>query len=192
MKKYIILLILVSGVLHFARAQEWYDELSLQSVSSVGFLNGSRGSSFALQTIFGAAYHNTFAGLGIGIDYYRFRAIPLFADLRHTFGKGKRNMFFYGDIGYSLDWLTEKNRLESNYYSERDNYKGGLYYDAGMGYAISFKKADALLLSAGYSSKKIQNVIGKGICPLVGPCYDDQQTYRYYLSRLSLKAGWRF
>lgn len=191
-KKYLLLL-LVSFLAHTSRAQDKTGKIHLQTFVNIGLINGSKGSSMSLQTIIGGALQKSFVGLGVGLDYYRFRTVPVFADLRHEFGNDKRSVFLYGDIGYALDWLTDKNREQSNMFSLNDNYKGGLYYDVGIGYKFGFKNSDALILSAGYTFKTLKNELTQpGFCPFVGPCHNENETYRYYLSRLILKAGWRF
>ncbi|MEO5995740.1 MAG: hypothetical protein ABIN89_03465 [Chitinophagaceae bacterium] len=194
LKKYIILLVLISCVVHLSRAQDKSNKVRLQSVTNIGLLNGSKNSSFALQTILGGAYKNSFLGAGIGIDYYRFRTVPVFADLRHQFGSGPRKFFLYGDIGYNLDWLTDKNKEQENIYSwsSTNNFKGGLYYDAGIGYKFALKNSDAFVISTGYTFKKLKNKTPETRCPFLGTCSMEIDTYKYYLSRWVIKAGWSF
>ncbi len=169
-----------------------YSQVKFQSVSSVGMLNGSAGPSLLLETIAGVSYKNSFAGIGAGLDHYRFRTVPLFVGLRQAFGKGKRALFIYGNAGYHFDWLTEENEKRYNVFSINNNYTGSIYYDAGIGYSFGFKKADALLLSAGFSYKEVKNTSENSFCPIVGPCNNEVQTYNYQMPRLVFKAGWRF
>jgi hypothetical protein len=168
-----------------------FSQVKFQSVSNIGLLNGSAGTALLLETIAGLSHKNSFAGAGVGLDHYRFRSVPLFIGLRQAFGKGKRNPFIYGNIGYNFDWLTEANEKRYNVFFINNNYSGGIYYDAGAGYSFGFKKADALLLSAGVSYKEIKNESGNG-CPVTGPCTNDFQTYKYKMPRLVFKVGWRF
>lgn len=193
LKKYFLFLLAMASVIQGSMAQTKTAEqrIFLRSISNIGLLNGSKGSSVSLQTLLGAAFKGTFAGVGVGIDYYRFRSIPLFFDLRHEFGKGRRNFFVYGDLGYNFDWLTEKNK-EIYYFSSTSKYKGGIYYDAGIGYKISFKNKDALLISTGYSMKRIKNEVNSPFCPIAGPCSQETETYLYSMQRLVIKAGWSF
>jgi hypothetical protein len=174
-----------------AQRQAGLTTLKLTSVSNVGLLNGSYGASVALQVILGASYKKSFVGVGAGIDYYRFRTVPVFADFRQYFGQGKRNVFVYGQIGYNFDWVTEKN-LQNEAFFGGYNFNGGLYYDMGLGYKIDFGTHDALLLSLGYNVKELRNKEGNDICPLIGPCYMSTNTIDYKLPRLVIKAGWRF
>ena len=166
-------------------------KITLRSINTVGLLNGSTGPSLSLQTILGASVYQSFAGIGIGLDYYRFRSIPVFADLRYEFGKASRTIFVYGDLGYNYDWLTEKNKQDI-FFSSSSNYRGGVYYDVGIGYKIGFKNRDALLLSTGYTYKRIKNKAGTGVCPIAGPCFEEVQTYIFSMPRIVIRMGWRF
>jgi hypothetical protein len=169
-----------------------YSQVKFRSVSSVGLLNGSAGPSLLLETIAGLSYKNSFAGVGVALDHYRFRTVPLFIGLRQAFGKGSRSLFVYGNAGYHFDWLTEENEKRYNVFSTNNNYSGSIYYDAGVGYSFGFKKADALLFSAGFSYKEVKSTSANSFCPIVAPCNTDVQIYRYRMPRLVLKAGWRF
>jgi hypothetical protein len=169
-----------------------YSQVRFQSVSNVGLLNCGAGTSVLLETIAGLSHKNSFAGIGVGLDHYRFRTVPLFISLRQAFGKGRRSLFVYGNAGYHFDWLTEENKKKYNTFFINNNYSGSIYYDAGVGYSFGFKKADAFLLSAGFSYKEVKNTSENSFCPIVAPCNNDVQIYKYQMPRLVLKAGWRF
>lgn len=166
-------------------------KIRLQSISNVGLLEGSDGSFFSLQTILGLQFNKSFSGIGIGIDYYRFRSIPLFIDLRQEFGKGPNAIFAYGDIGYNFDWLTDEDRQETSFSTSAD-FKGRLYYDAGVGYKFAFKSTHALLFSLGYTYKKIEvHDMVSSFC-IGGTCPPEKQIYSYSMPRWVVKAGWKF
>jgi len=190
-RKYFVLLLLFFSAIHFVHGQNLNKKISVQSISSVGLLNGAKGSALALQTMIGAAYRHSFVGLGAGLDYYYYRSVPLFIDVRQEFGKDSRSIFLYGDIGYNYDWVA-KGKTDQPLYTPDARFTGGLYYEGGIGYKFGFNKSDALLISAGYTIKKLKSEVGSGVCPFIGPCYEAIQTYRYNLSRLVIKAGWRF
>lgn len=164
---------------------------SFHSVNSIGLLNGSDRSSLVLQSVLGASISKSFVGIGIGLDYYRFRSIPVFVDLKHDFGKENRSVFLYADMGYNFDWLTEKNKQEHAFLSP-SGYQGGIYYDGGVGYKIGLKKPNALLLSAGYSFKRITNKQSTTACPVRTQCFEEIQEYTFSMPRLVIKAGWKF
>src|ERR1700712_5956221 len=94
---------LLTGLVFFAHAQKksttpW----NFHSINNIGLLEGQTGSSFQIQTVNGAQYKSWFAGIGLGLDYYRYRTVPLFLDLRKEFGKSSNRLFLYADMGVSF------------------------------------------------------------------------------------------
>ncbi|MBE7170580.1 MAG: hypothetical protein INR73_08315 [Williamsia sp.] len=171
----------------FAQTNTAPQKFVFHSINAVGLMNGSRGSSFSLQSIEGFSYRQFFAGVGAGIDFYKFRTVPLFVDLRYKPGHKKRNFFLYGDLGYSVPWLTDK---EKTGLISAVNAKAAIYYDAGLGYSIPVQK-DAFLLSIGYSYKEMKNRAKEYTCT-TGSCGVADQAYRYQMERIVLRAAWQF
>lgn len=162
------------------------------SVNNIGLLEGEAGSSFQIQTINGAQYKSWFGGIGLGLDYYRYRTIPLFLDIRKEFGNGSNKLFLYSDMGVNFCWLTDNQKM--NYYLD-DQFKNGMYADFGAGYKIGLGKSDHdhLLLSLGYSFKKLKETYDAPeyfYPPAAGPASKDE--INYSLNRLSIKIGWEF
>ena len=162
--------------------------VKLHSVNAVGLINGSDGAAVSLQSILGIYLHHTFTGVGVGLDYYRMRSIPLFIDLRHEFGNNS-SFFVYADAGYHFSWLTDKNKLQYEKTFTPNHITGSMYYDAGIGYKIKLPKG-AILISGGYTYKGFKNKTGNG-CPVVGPCSTDYEKYTYSLSRIILKVAYQ-
>lgn len=191
MKKLFFTFVLIHCVRQGLLAQKPVQQkLLLHSINAVGLQNGSSGSSFSMQSILGVSVKHSFAGIGAGLDLYKFRSVPLFVDLRQELGGKKRNLFLYGDIGYNLPWLTDQQKELQRQQFNSDNFKASLYYDAGLGYQIRFH-ADALLLGAGYSYKELKSRVNEFTCTGM-PCRMIEQTYRYRMPRVVIKAGWRF
>jgi len=200
-KKYLLFLLPACLVLSFCPAQQRKGKPAFQfhSINQVGVLNGETGSAFQIQTINGLRYKSWFAGIGAGIDYYRFRGIPLFADIRKTFGHAKNKLFVYGDGGIHFNWATEK---EKNASGVRDEISNGLYLDGGLGYHIYINSSNAVLISLGYSCKKITDrtpavyYYPLDYYPTIVGVYPspESQTNKlnYSLNRISIKLGWEF
>lgn len=70
--------------------------------------------------------------------------------------------------------------------------RGGLYYDAGVGYEFPVMKQPRLFFSAGYTYKGFKTFYEYFICPFIGPCYTQTNTQVYKLRRLSIQTGLRF
>src|SRR5688572_15049923 len=79
-----------------------------------------------------------FAGAGSGIDPYRFRSVPVFADLRMNFGKNKSG-FLYSNIGYNFPYDNTKTEDWEDQFRTTNKYSGGFYLDVGIGYRVRLK-----------------------------------------------------
>ncbi|PVD51705.1 hypothetical protein DC498_13365 [Terrimonas sp.] len=173
--------------------------LQFHSLQQVGLINGNGAVSGLLQSVNGLEKHNWFAGAGIGLDFYRYRTVPLFIDIKKYISIKNGNRFFiYADGGYNIPWLPKKEEnftWGSGQTKAWSEYKGGLYFDAGLGYAIKFRSGNNMLLSTGYSYKYFEEtkttkttVVGTaGTTESV-----DKQYYDFTFKRLMIKIGWEF
>ena len=189
MYKKLFAIVFLFGIFHCSAQQNNANHLfQFHSINNVGLLEGQAGSAFQLQTINGVQHQSWFAGIGVGLDYYRYRTIPLFIDVRKEFGEKKNKFFVYADAGINFSWVTDKQKM---LYATNDKFKNGFYFDAGAGYKISVNKNNSLLLSVGYSFKKVEEdnityFITPG-WPIISP-----EKYDYSLNRLVIKIGWEF
>ena len=162
--------------------------LRFSSINQVGFLNGERGADLQLQSVNGVRYQSWFAGVGIGLDFYGTRGIPLFLDIRRSINMGSKLPlvpFIYADGGIHFPWALDNDK-ELGY----DNkFRNGLYMDVGLGCEVKLKKQQAVLFSLGYSRKEVQQRLI--------PIEEDRDTqyspitYDYNYNRLSIKIGWQ-
>jgi len=67
---------LIIGLLLITSAQ---GQVRFSSVNVMGVGSGSNGESFVLSTINGISKDKWFTGVGVGLDYYRYRSIPVFS-----------------------------------------------------------------------------------------------------------------
>ncbi len=192
--KVFILITLITGLASGTSAQKMAKPGSFQfhSINSVGLLEGETGSAFQLQTINGAQWKSWFAGVGAGLDYYKFRSIPLFMDFRKEFGKNGNKIFLYSDFGLHFTWLTDQQKSGGDMNGKFNN---GFYTDLGFGYKIAMKKNNALQLSLGYSLKKSSELTSPVYFPYIdftGSGSYPSDKINYTLNRLSIKMGWEF
>src|SRR3977135_1033301 len=83
-------------------------KLSFRSLNFVGLLEGETGSAFQLQTINGLQRNGWFAGIGTGLDYYRYRSIPLFFSVSKKIGNKKSGFFISMDEGLNYAWYKRE------------------------------------------------------------------------------------
>jgi hypothetical protein len=153
-----------------------------------GLLEGEAGSAFQLKAVNGFQKQSWFAGIGVGLDYYHIRSLPLFLDLRRSFGKGAKAPFVYANGGYHFPWL----KTGEQEWNDVD-VKGGLYMDAGIGYAFPAFKNTALFFSAGYSQKNYTKVSGYPVyIDIFPPPPMPKIVSDYKLRRFSIQTGLRF
>lgn len=164
------------------------NKIKFHTINNVGIAAGKSGGFGILQTINGLGYKKWFAGGGLGIDYYKYKSIPLFLDLRTSIAT--TNLFVFGDIGYNFSSQNKPGK-EIHYYSTY-HFTGGLYHELGLGYKIPLARKNYLLFSSGYSYKEVNNTIGVVNQCLVAPCSVDYSKYKYGYGRIAVKAGVSF
>jgi len=158
------------------------------SADELGLLNGESKSALHLQSVNGFQRKNWFAGIGAGLDYYKYRSVPVFADARKYFGKTRNQFFVYADAG--VHFVFGKNNPPGYY---EGKYIPCFYGAAGIGYRAGLKNGTGLLLSAGYSYKKIVNRQKlQPPCISYGACTLQVENYTYDLNRLLFQIGWMF
>ena len=191
--KYFFLQVLVL-VSIFSFSQKKAPVYRFHSINNISLLNGDNEVSAGLQSINGFQKGNLFAGVGVGLDYYIYRSVPLFADFRYEFGKNKNKFFTYADGGVNFDWVKENYYEDGpiwiwNGFNSSGEFHSGIYTDAGLGYMVGMKKGGGLVLSLGHSHKSLKETV----------TYQDWRTqqpitdiYRYNLNRIVVKVGWKF
>jgi hypothetical protein len=191
MKYFFLLLLMPVALVSFGQKKN--ASYKFHSINTLSLINGDNATSAGLQSINGFQKGSLFAGVGVGLDYYLYRTVPLFADFRYEFGKTKNKFFAYTDGGVNFDWVEE------DYYdgpifiwegsSNSSEFHDGAYTDLGLGYMVGTKKGGGFVLSIGHSYKSLKKTISY-------PDWRTQETitdiYHYKFNRIVLKVGWKF
>jgi hypothetical protein len=160
---------------------------SFHSYTTAGILTGGNGPAFECQTINGMGDRSWFAGLGIGIDYYQFRSVPVFIDLRKSFYWKSFGLYGYADGGMHFPWVLPE---QHSFY--QSSFSNGFYGDIGLGLLMPLGKCSNFLISFGYSLKEAkQDFHSVYFCPM-GVCSPNHQIIYYELNRFSIKMGISF
>ena len=196
--KYFLLYILLQSRCVITSAQEAKQErpakkgcsCSFSSIIQIGALTGSKGAETGIQTVNGLRYKTWFAGIGIGLDYYSIKSYPFFLDVRKDLFDQPSTPFVYVDAGIHMP--AKRKIMEGDWYA--NEYSNEFYSDAGVGYKIAMGKVSKMLISAGYSYKKVDRLYR--FLPSTGcdfaPCYQNHYNYVSWLHRFSVKMGWQF
>ena len=190
--KYFFLVLLIPVTL-VSFGQKKNTTYKFHSINNILLINGNNATTAGLQSINGFQKGNLFAGVGIGLDYYLYRTVPLFVDFRYEFGKTKNKFFAYADGGVNFDWVEEEYNDGPIFIWDgsrnTSEFHNGAYTDVGLGYMVGTKKGGGLVLSLGHSYKSLEKTIS----------YQDWRTqetitdvYNYNLNRIVLKVGWKF
>lgn len=194
MKHIIFTLLIVAaslGSIHAQKAQK--SNYNFIVIPNFQVLNGAEATSSSILINAGLANSNNHFTINAGIDYYRFRTVPLMLDYKHFFGSKQNKVFAYTSIGYAIPWLLEeqKRMYWTNWggINNLANYSSGLQYQFGIGYAILNKKQKGFLLNMGFNSKSIkediQQMVFNGSTTVLMP-----YTTIYHLNRLSIGIGY--
>lgn len=163
--------------------------IKFRSINNIGVLQGESGAAFQWQSVNGVQYNTWFAGIGAGMDYYKYRGVPLFFDVRKEFGTTTGKIFVYGDLGIHFNALTTKQK-EENQYSFVYEFHKGLYTDIGLGYIVPMH-ASGFVVSVGYTYKTL-NQSKEDYTPAEYPGPPARSNIRYTMGRISFKVGLRF
>jgi hypothetical protein len=155
-----------------------------RSLNQIGVVHGQAGTTPLVQTINGFQYKSLTTGIGVGLDYYKQRSVPLFLDVRKNISTRPQTPFVYLDGGYHFLWTKEP--MQEWLITER---KGGWYYDLGVGYSLPAFKTGAVHLSLGYSVKKMSEKVNQNPWRSSLPQPGDFQMFEYQLRRYSFKIG---
>ncbi|MEO8819764.1 MAG: hypothetical protein ABI267_07875, partial [Ginsengibacter sp.] len=123
MRKKLSIVLLFSLFISFsASAQK--KKIKFNSINTFNLIRGESTVSIGYQTINGFRFSNWYSGIGIGVDKYKDKTLPLFVDVRKFFGTEKK-AFVYGDLGYNFS-MKNKPGKEIYYYSSY-HFTGGIY-----------------------------------------------------------------
>lgn len=164
----------------------------------IGVIDGDQSTSSQFQVVGGIAVKNWRIGMGTGLDYYKVRSVPVFADIRNYFGRNKK-AFAFANVGYNIPWPMEDQYriifIQGG--TKKSEFEMGWYSDAGIGYDIDLGKQKALSLSLGYTIKKFSERYDSRFSWIWGwpstlpGTGQSERTEVYTFRRLSLKAGFR-
>jgi hypothetical protein len=171
--------------------------IRFRSTEWLGLSSGQAGSAVEIQTVNGVAAGPWFLGAGAGIDYYRFRSVPLFVSATRDLTLSKKDgLLLFFDWGTNVPWYTVP-AGDQYWGSTTIKFHSGYYLNTGIGYLFKLDERGrrAVILSAGYSEKKISEVVTDvpQMCPIEGVCDIQQKTALAYLNRMfRFMVGFRF
>jgi hypothetical protein len=154
---------------------------------SAGLLIGDKDNSFQLQAVNGMRYKTWAVGLGIGLDDYGTRSVPLFLQVKKAVQTKPEALFVYADAGYNMPYLKEADKTFT------EKAKGGFYGEGGIGYELPVLKKQGVFFGLGWRVKtftlKVNTMPFLSVWPTPEIAF---RNYDYTLSSLVFKTGFRF
>jgi hypothetical protein len=189
-----ILLMLFCSTVAAAQSDSMALSKSLKSkpvfhaVLNASLVAGASGRDLQLHAISGGQYKTWFAGVGAGLDYYYLRSVPVFFQLRKTFSK-PHMPFLYINAGGNIPYMKEAQKRVEGWYTSR--FKMRAYYDLGAGWLFSLNRRNAILISGGYSTKRLYEI--QRLLNQPPGTNDELYTTRihYTLRRLAVTVGFQ-
>ena len=188
MLRKILVLLLFLPSLAIAQKKQVTNKAKFQSSLGASILIGYSEPSWNLQLVNGIRINNWFAGIGAGIDNYRYRTVPLFLSARKE-GLFKRKLFAYLDAGVSIPAVKDQDLP----FNQDDKFYAGFYSETGIGWKIPAGKKTSLRLSAGYSVRtfreKVHSPSFSSFWPDPGNVSENKYTFQLLTIRAAFSLG---
>ncbi len=152
MKKLSIIALCFCSIMALAQSKQ---KIKFSNITNLGLLNGSSQNAFTLQTINGIKLDKWRFGVGVGVDNYGTKSIPVFVDVRKSFGNKQWQPLVYADAGinYTLRWGNFANDNSNNF--SKIDLKNTFYGELGVGLSRNMSKKTSLNITAGFSYKHL-------------------------------------
>lgn len=160
------------------------DTLKFQSIISGGVVIGQQGFGGVVDAAGGLGNQHFFAGVGIGYDSYGYHSLPLYVSTRY-YPEFIPHGFGFGKLGYNVG-LRNKVDWQLGSFEEQD-FSGGLYAGAGLGFSEKISKNTSMFFSVGYSLKKMKVTLSNpSTCE---NCSSNSNIYHHEYRRIVFRAG---
>jgi hypothetical protein len=167
--------------------KQWY------LLPQLGLLNGDGAVSGQVMLSGGIVRKGWDIGLGVGVDYYEIRSVPLVADIRKHIAT--LPLFIYTNIGYNIAAPLTKQYIysEDGWGHSRSSFSGGWYAEPGIGYDVLLKKDHRFVMSIGYSVKTMHEKYTETIARDFPPYFSEvnERSYDYRFNRFVFRLGFR-
>jgi hypothetical protein len=184
--------ILTIGILLLCFQLYSQNKVQFQTLGQAGFIKGQNNDALQYQSINGIRYKGYSLGIGVGVDYYYYRTVPVFAEMRKDLFNKKETPFIYAALGSSFPWNKE---VTINAW-QRSDFSKGSFYEAGIGYKVPVKGRFFMSFSLGYSQKTLHEIkytrMYRDFPPYDTESWSNPMYYDYTFRRISVKAGLGF
>lgn len=191
MRYYFLLLLLTAGWLAGNCQDNKTGKVQYSGMYEVGMLIGKAYTKVNPQIIQGISFKNYFTGIGVALDPYGFRTVPVFAQFRYSLHNDRSSPFAFASLGVSLPWNNDA--IPEKFYNSDETWhklKTGPYSEIGIGYKVKLDDGHAMNLMIGYCYKRFEYTEKTSYYTDQLQQYEDRYVYDY--RRISLRVGFQF
>ena len=149
-------------------------------------LKGGSDNSNTILFTNGIRYKNAMAGVGVGIDNYLFRSVPLFVRVRKSFGNHILQPFISASAGINISHPTSGQK-SSYFFSDSARFKNCFIADVSTGVSVKIYKQLRGFISAGFSYKTTKVIYKNGYYTPNEPTEPGTDIYR--MNRWCISGG---
>ncbi len=147
----------------------------------IGSGNNEKNTIFSAQMVNGYKIgRRYFPGIGVGIEFYEYTVVPVYADFSYFITDHGVRPFLRGSFGYSIP--LENSREEMGV---RTDNRGGFLYVAGIGTSIRTGPASAMVISMVYRFQNLRSIYTQD-------WNDEVLDLEKQYNRISLRIGFMF
>lgn len=176
------------------QAQEQATAKKIQVTGAVSLMNGSSEVGAQLSAQAGIELSKGWnVGLGSAIDYYYFRSVPVYVEVKKHFGNGPRRLFAFAATGVNLAWPTDEDQMKISRWNiiGEQNFRSGMYADIGIGYTLYNRHQRGLFTGLGYSVKTISESHIEQVWNGLTTSQTERKT-DFTFSRVLIRIGYKF
>ncbi len=187
MRKLFFRVFFLLPVVGFSQNKQVKLKPQFQTSAGISFLAGQFEPAYQWQLVNGFKINNWFAGIGAGVDHYRYRTVPVFISARRD-KLFNRNFFAYADAGVMIPAVKDEEKVP---FAMRDEFSTGFYSETGIGYAFSSKGKLSFRISTGYSFRTLKEEVEEFSPSSMWPSPNNISVYNYkfHLVNLRLAVG---
>lgn len=167
-------------------------------VPELGLQAGSYEPSGDMRLNGGINYKGWLIGVGGGLDYYRFKSYPIYAQTRKFIGNKRLKPFVFASAGINFPKETSVSKINFGFWNTLIavqpvlyTYKPGAYGELGFGYALLSKKNRGLMMSFCYTQKNLSESrpiqISDGT---IGGIVNSKEDQLYYMKRWCIRISY--
>lgn len=186
----ILVLIFLCSTIN-TQAQQKPTKIKYTNINNFQMLGGKQSFGLGIETIHGIKFKNNCSiGIGAAMDMYKMVSVPVFLDVRKSFGNKMFIPFMYANAGLNFNLHDEQYPKYQNGL-EAYQFKNSFYSALGIGIKRKISSSANFLFSFGLSTKQFKYNYNNTWF-IWQDAFNPYYQYNYTFKRYSCKIGIEF